>query len=120
MSRISARQERAARRVADALDSELLRALAEPARLEILQLLVLRGPSDITRIADALPQDRSVLSRHLQTLLRAGVVRCDEEGRRRVYHLEGGALVSRLEEMVASVRGLVALCCPPAPAPARR
>ncbi len=106
------RQDRAAHRVVEALDSELLRALAEPSRVEILKLLVMNGPSDISQIAAILPQDRSVLSRHLQTLLRAGVVSCSKDGRRRVYNLQGSAFIGRLEEMLASVRGLVALCCP--------
>jgi len=107
------RQDRAAQRVVEALDSDFLRALAEPARVEILKLLVLHGPSDISEIAARLPQDRSVLSRHLQTLLRAGVVKCAKDGRRRIYNLQGSAFVGRLDEMLSSVRGLVALCCPP-------
>jgi DNA-binding transcriptional ArsR family regulator len=106
------RQDQAARQIVDALDSAFFQALAEPARIQILKVLLLRGASDIHSIAEELPQDRSVLSRHLQTLLRAGLVCCVKDGRRRIYSLRGGAFVKRLEAMLGKVKQLVAICCP--------
>jgi DNA-binding transcriptional ArsR family regulator len=110
---LSKRQEDvAARRIVETLDSAFFRALAEPVRVEILKVLLLQGASDISTLARHLPQDRSVLSRHLQILLTAGLVACDKDGRRRVYRLRGGAFVERLEHMLTSVKELVTLCCP--------
>jgi DNA-binding transcriptional ArsR family regulator len=105
-------KERATVEIAAALDSDFFRALAEPTRIEILKLLVLQGAADINTIASQLPQDRSVLSRHLQTLLHADIVSCTKEGRRRVYSIRGGALIQRLEAMVSSVKALITICCP--------
>jgi DNA-binding transcriptional ArsR family regulator len=106
------RQQRAARELVDALDSGLFRALAEPVRVEILKLLLLSGASDINTIARRFPQDRSVLSRHLQTLLDANLVCCTKDGRRRIYSLSPRALIERLEQLVADARRLVSICCP--------
>lgn len=75
---------RAAARIVEVLDSPVLRALAEPARLEVLRVLLLHGPADIGALASHLPQDRSVVSRHLKTLEDAGLVRAERDGRHRI------------------------------------
>lgn len=95
-----------------ALDDPLLKALADPTRCLLVRTLVQLGPSDIATIAEAHPQDRSVISRHLRVLLEAGVVRSSKEGRHVYYALDGPALVQRLEGLLAKAKALVATCCP--------
>jgi ArsR family transcriptional regulator, zinc-responsive transcriptional repressor len=109
---MSMRMDRAARQIVETLDSEFFRALAEPVRIDVMRILLLQGASDINSIAKQLPQDRSVLSRHLQTLSRAGLVSCVKEGRHHFYALRGGAFIERLEHILSSVKALVATCCP--------
>lgn len=104
----------AAHEVAALLDTPFLRALAEPARLEVLKVLLLRGSGDVATIASELPQDRSVISRHLQTLEDAGIVRSAKEGRHRHYSLDGVSFVRRFEQLSERLRTLAPLCCPPA------
>jgi DNA-binding transcriptional ArsR family regulator len=116
---VSTATKKAASEIAGLLDTPFLRALAEPARLEVLQVLLVHGPGDVATVAAQLPQDRSVVSRHLQTLEDAGVVRSSWEGRRRVYALDGGTLVARFEQLSSRLKALAPLCCPPA-APAVR
>jgi DNA-binding transcriptional ArsR family regulator len=106
----------AAEEIAALLDTPFLRALAEPARLEVLKVLLIHGSGDVASLAAHLPQDRSVISRHLQTLEEAGIVRSVRTGRHRHYALEGSALVGRFEQLSARVRVLAAICCPPVPA----
>lgn len=106
-------RERAALALTDALESRLLSALAEPARVEIVKFLLLQGASDATAIAAPMPLERSVVSRHLKVLLDAGLVTVRKEGRRRVYDLDGPGFLARLEEIVERTRTLVHLCCPP-------
>lgn len=93
------------------LDADFFRALCEPARLQIFRQLVLLGRSDIATIAAAMPQDRSVIARHLQTLQRAGVLHAQTEGRHTFYEIDGPAIASRMEKIVDLVRTLVPLCC---------
>jgi DNA-binding transcriptional ArsR family regulator len=73
-------RDRAAARIVELLDAPLLRALTEPARLEVLRTLLVSGPADVGAIAATLPQHRSVITRHLQTLEAAGVVRGVRDG----------------------------------------
>lgn len=107
------RSARAAQQLAEVLDTPFLRALAEPARLEVLKVLLVHGSGDVASIAGHLPQDRSVVSRHLRTLEEAGIVRSSRSGRHRVYELDGIALVARFESLSSQVRALAAVCCPP-------
>lgn len=109
-------RERAAARIVELFEAPLLRALTEPARLEVLRALLVHGPSDVGQIAHHLPQHRSVISRHLQTLEEAGVVRGARDGRRHVYAIDGGALIAGLERLLDETRALASVCCPPAEA----
>lgn len=116
-------RDRAAARIVELLDAPLLPALTEPARLEELPTLLVSGPADVGAIAATLPQHRSVITRHLQTLEAAGVVRGVRDGRRHVYAIDGAALVGNLERLLGEVRALTAACCPPTdlvPAPRLR
>jgi DNA-binding transcriptional ArsR family regulator len=105
-------RERAAARIVDLLDSPLLRALAEPARLDVLRVLLVAGSSDIAGVAERLPQDRSVISRHLKTLEDAGIVRSHREGRRVIYAIDGARFITQLDAIVAEAKALAPKCCP--------
>jgi DNA-binding transcriptional ArsR family regulator len=95
------------------LDSDFLRALTEPARLEILRVLMLHGPADVGTISNHVPQDRSVVSRHLQSLERAGVLQVAREGRHTIYAIDGAGFIRTLEGILGEAKSLVAQCCPP-------
>jgi DNA-binding transcriptional ArsR family regulator len=103
----------AAQEVAALLDTPFLRALAEPARLEVLKVLLIQGAGDVGSISAKLPQDRSVISRHLQTLEEAGIVKSTWQGRHRHYALDGASLIARFETLSERLRALAPLCCPP-------
>lgn len=114
-------RERAAARLVELFDSPLLRAFLEPARLEVLRVLLVQGRADIATIADALPQDRSVISRHLKTLEEAGILRSHKQGRHVVYEIDGASFIVALDRIVAEAKALAPVCCPPAtPVPPRR
>ncbi len=64
-------------------------ALADPTRREVVQLLG-RRPMRAGELAEAAGLSAPAMSRHLRTLLRAGVVadeRRQEDARLRVFHL---------------------------------
>lgn len=97
------------------LDSPFLRALTEPARLDLLRVLLLHGPANVGTLAGHLPQDRSVISRHLKVLEQAGIVHVEQLGRERVYALDGPGFIGTLERILGQARALAACCCPPVP-----
>lgn len=105
-------RERAAGRLVALLDSPLLRALTEPARLDVMRVLLVHGAGDIASIAKHLPQDRSVISRHLKTLEDAGIVRGEKDGRRVVYEIDGTRFIAALDAIVAEAKALAPMCCP--------
>src|SRR5687768_12272603 len=89
-------REEAALEAVSMLDSEFFRALAEPTRIELLRVLLVNGPCSVAAAAEHMPQDRSVLSRHLQVLLRAGLVSCRRDGRHRIYGVRGSVFLERI------------------------
>ena len=94
------------------LDDSLFKALQEPSRVAVLRQLMVLGRADVGQIAAALPQERSVISRHLQLLLDAGIVRMERAGRHRFYQLDGPAIVSKFEVILHEMRQLAPWCCP--------
>jgi len=102
----------AARELDAILESKVFRALCEPVRVEVLRVLTLAGRSDIAAIAARMPQDRSVISRHLAQLHHAGFVRREKVGRNVFFEMDGPAVVEQLEDIVARFRALVPVCCP--------
>jgi DNA-binding transcriptional ArsR family regulator len=61
-----------------------LKALGEPRRVEILQLLR-DGPRSVGEIADAVDVSQQAVSQHLAVLDRAGLVEARREGTRHLY-----------------------------------
>ena len=105
-------RKQAARRCVAVLDEKFFKAFAEPARMAVFRELVLLGQADIGAIAERLPQDRSVVSRHLQILADAGVLHATKEGRRILYEVNGPEIVRKLEDMLEITRQLQPICCP--------
>lgn len=84
----------------EALDSKLFKTLSEPVRLEIIRFLLNKGRSDISAISESLPQDRSVISRHLNLMNDAGLLIAEKDGRHMYYEINAAAFIKKKE------------CCP--------
>jgi DNA-binding transcriptional ArsR family regulator len=110
-------RQTAARGLAEVVDSKLFRALCEPARIDILRQLTILGRVDIGTLAERLPQDRSVISRHLAVLRDAEIVRREKRGRSVYFEVDGPAVVAQLEAALTRFRAIVPLCCPPPASP---
>lgn len=65
---------------------ETFRALAEPIRLQIIDLLV-REPLPVGTVAERLGVRQPQASKHLRALSDAGLVEMRPEGQRRIYTL---------------------------------
>lgn len=94
-------------------DTAFFKALQEPARVAILRRLLLIGRADIAQIAEGLPQERSVVSRHLRVLEDAHIVKATKEGRHRYFEVNGSGVLSQLQSMTAQVALVLSDCCPP-------
>ncbi len=70
---------------------ETLRALAEPNRFQIVELL-LDGPRPVGDMADQLGLRQPQVSKHLRVLSNAGLVEVRVDAQRRIYALRPAAL----------------------------
>lgn len=94
------------------LDPDFFKALADPARVDLLKLLIVEGPLDIESLAQRFPQDRSVISRHLAALRDVDILTFTKDGRRVVYSANALSVAEKLERILSHLRALHALCCP--------
>jgi DNA-binding transcriptional ArsR family regulator len=99
-----------------ALDTAFFDALCHPVRQRLVRAMILTGEADIADLAAGFPQDRSVISRHLAQLERAGIAVSRRAGRHVLYDLDGPALVARLGALHRAAVGLADICCPVASA----
>ena len=72
--------------LAEALETQVFRALSDPSRRRILDRLVL-GDASVNELAEGFSTSRPAVSRHLRVLREATLVVERREGRRRVYSL---------------------------------
>jgi DNA-binding transcriptional ArsR family regulator len=96
----------------DNFDARFFKTLSEPVRVDILRFLMLNGRSDIGTIADHMPQDRSVVSRHLNLMHEAGILDCQKETRYVFYQIDGRAFIDKLEAITRQIRNCMEVCCP--------
>jgi DNA-binding transcriptional ArsR family regulator len=105
-------RQQAARQCVAVFDTGFFKALCEPARIAVLRELILLGRADIAEIADRLPQDRSVIARHLQQLAAAHIVTAEREGRHVFYEMDVRSVAQRLEEILTITRVLESAMLP--------
>jgi DNA-binding transcriptional ArsR family regulator len=74
-----------------ATTADTFNAVAEPRRREILDLLA-TGERAVNELVDALALAQPQVSKHLRVLREVGAVDVHQDGRRRVYRLNGHAL----------------------------
>jgi DNA-binding transcriptional ArsR family regulator len=70
----------------------VLTALADPTRRQLLDLLAARGPASATTLADGLPVSRQAVVKHLAVLDAAGLVDGSKVGREVRYAVRSQAL----------------------------
>jgi DNA-binding transcriptional ArsR family regulator len=74
-----------------ATTADAFNAVAEPRRRQILDVLA-GGERPVNELVDALGLRQPQVSKHLRVLREVGAVAVREEGRRRLYRLNGRAL----------------------------
>lgn len=93
------------------IDSDFVKALAEPVRIEILKWLIVNGESDVKTLAEKMPQDRSVISRHMALMEKAGLLAARKQGRHMFYSVDGERSLAKAEQLVESIRQCLQFDC---------
>jgi DNA-binding transcriptional ArsR family regulator len=86
------------------LKADLLKALGQPTRLKILELLA-DGERCVCEIFPAVGGEQSNISKHLSFLRSQGIVIADRRGMRVFYSLADKRIVKLLDDVDACVRG---------------
>ncbi|MEM9548767.1 MAG: metalloregulator ArsR/SmtB family transcription factor [Bacteroidota bacterium] len=68
--------------------SELMRALAHPLRLRILEFIDRQGAINVNKIYNTLNIEQSITSQHLKILKMAGVVHAEKHGKFVTYEID--------------------------------
>ena len=84
---------------------DMLNALADPARQDLVQVLA-RNELNVGEIAARISLSRPTVSHHLGVLRRAGLVRARKQGKEVYYRLDKDRIVATLQELVSSLT-----CC---------
>lgn len=63
------------------MSSNIVKALAHPLRLKILEYIDNKGSINVNKIYTALKIEQSITSQHLRVLRMAGIVHSDKEGK---------------------------------------
>lgn len=105
--------------VDDLLDPEFFKALGDPTRGQLLSCLIKCGRAcSVTQIAECCAVDISVVSRHLATLARVGLLDSTKRGRTMYYGVRVEHFCTRLRALADAVEGsrldpASVACCPP-------
>ncbi len=86
------------------LDPSLFKALSDPTRVRILGCLIKCGrPCSVSETAECCDVDLSVVSRHLQLLVRAGIAQAVKDGRVVSYSIRHDHLSQILRDLADSI-----------------
>jgi ArsR family transcriptional regulator len=88
------------------LTADLLKALGQPTRLKILEVLR-DGERCVCEIFPAIEEEQSNISKHLAFLRRQGIVVADRRGMRVFYRLTDPRIVKLLDDAEACARAQV-------------
>ncbi|WP_428387934.1 ArsR/SmtB family transcription factor [Mucisphaera sp.] len=82
------------------LDTELLKALAEPTRARLLSCLLKCGrPCSVTEVAECCEIDFSMVARHLSLMARAGLLTSQKKGRTVWYTANANTLEQHFRDL---------------------
>jgi len=105
-------QAQIANKLVEVMDSKFFKSLGEPVRVEIIRFLLLNGRADIGTIAENMPQDRSVISRHLNMMHEVGILTCIKESRHMFYSLNADEFLKRFTNITRLVEICLKECAP--------
>jgi predicted transcriptional regulator len=89
------------------INFDFYKTLFDPVRSDILIYLVSNGASNIKQISEKFPQDRSVISRHLDLMYRYGIVSKEKQARYVTYKVNTSFIVEQFEKTTIDIKKLL-------------
>ena len=75
------------------------KALADPQRFEIFELIIARGEISCGEVAEQCTVSQPTVSHHLKTLVDAGLITLRRDGQRNIYRAERDVLATYVREL---------------------
>lgn len=93
--------------IQDNIDIDFFRAISDPVRSELLIFLAGAGEMTIGEIAENFPQNRSVISRHLDYMNRFGAVQRKKVGREVLYKANNRLIVDKFDTATTNMKAVM-------------
>jgi DNA-binding transcriptional ArsR family regulator len=90
--------------------ASIAKALAHPARIAIMEVLMKRGTCICGDIVDEIPLSQATVSQHLKAMKAAGLIKGDIEGKFSCYCIDRTACVEA-QQMLGKLFEDVRQCC---------
>jgi predicted transcriptional regulator len=91
----------------ESIDFDFYKTLFDPVRSEILVYLVCNGRKNIKDISEKFPQDRSVISRHLDLMYRYGIVSKEKQDRQVSYQVNSSFILTQFEKTTTNLKKML-------------
>jgi DNA-binding transcriptional ArsR family regulator len=98
--------------LSESIDFDFYKTLFDPVRSDILIYLVSHGRKNIKEISERFPQDRSVISKHLDLMRRYGIVIKEKQGRFVFYEANSSFIAEQFVKTTININKLLQLSDP--------
>jgi predicted transcriptional regulator len=91
----------------ESIDFDFYKTLFDPVRSDILVYLVCHGKKNIKDISEKFPQDRSVISRHLDLMHRYGIVSKEKQARQVSYEVNSSFILKQFAKTTINLKKML-------------
>jgi DNA-binding transcriptional ArsR family regulator len=91
----------------ESIEFDFYKTLFDPVRSDILVYLACNGKKNIKDISEKFPQDRSVISRHLDLMYRYGIVSKEKQAREVTYEVNSGFILQQFEKTTTNLKKML-------------
>ncbi|KRK35410.1 hypothetical protein FC07_GL000137 [Loigolactobacillus bifermentans DSM 20003] len=95
--------------IEEKIDLPFFRVICDPVRSNLILFLASNGEMTISEIAAEFPQNRSVISRHLDLLYRYQVVQRRKAGREIYYQANAQVVADKFADAAVNMKALLSL-----------
>jgi predicted transcriptional regulator len=96
----------------ESIDFDFYKTIFDPVRSDILVYLVCNGKKNIKDISEKFPQDRSVISRHLDLMYRYGIVSKEKQARQVTYEVNSIFILKQFENTTTNLKKMLQISEP--------
>lgn len=88
----------------------LLRCICDETRFEILEMLQKEKELCVTDFVEKLKKDQPLISHHLKTLKKCGIVKSRDEGKKAMYKISNNHLTDLIASITKASKKIPILC----------